>query len=298
MFGDLKTQFHNQILKRYFHYRDIRLDGVVGDQRLALAATDCVSAVFYFHEQMPEQHKLRREEISAECPDFKLISDISNIIKHKKLTRTPKDGLPLVDSISNIYELAVVVNFFDEVEGKYSHTEAVVCVDCTDGQRRCLDDALVNTINYWIEQLDRLNFGTFKKLDFTPFLGTQFVEKSKARNVQHKITQGLMFEARFQFMDFDYVSGFARPTNLMGSKATAKIYEKRYSLDIKLKNDKIKKEYVYTINFSDEQSLKYFSLSSDAERQAYLERVAAEHQTEIQEGLLAFMKDYDNLSRG
>jgi hypothetical protein len=291
MFSDLKTQFHNQILKKYFLYRDLRLDGVVGDQRLALAATDCANAVFHFREQMPEQHKLRREEISSQCPDFKLIADVSNIIKHKTLTSTPKDGPTLVNSISDIYELIVVVSFVDVVEGKYSHMEAVVCVDCTDGKRRCVDDALVSTINYWIDQLNNFDLGTFKKLDFIPFPGTQIIQKSKARNIRHIITQGLSFESKYQFMDFDYDLGLAKPKNLTGYKASFEIYQKRYNLDIKLRNDNIKGEYIHTIELNDEQSREYASVTTEPERKAFLERLVADHHLEIQKGLLAFIKD-------
>lgn len=289
MFDNIDTQFHNQILRKFKNFRDLRLSGAMGDQKLPIAATDCAAALFHFREHIPAEHRLSRNGVSSRCPDYKLIADVTNAVKHGEITREPSDGPTLLNTSADIFELGIIINF-DCEEEPYSHSEVVVCVDCTDGQRRCLDEAIVNVVNFWGHELERLGFRSFKSFEQLPFPGTTYIKRSEARSLQIGITQGLAYTSKWQFMKWDYEAGIARPVNLTGADVRFKMYRPKYSLDIKINIPSVEDEYVHTVELSDEDSRQYMSLQTEAEKEAFHIGLANERKTEIEEGLAAFIE--------
>jgi len=289
LFDDLQTQFHNQILVKFLKFRDLRLAGVMGNQELALAGTDCAAALFHFREHIPAAHRLSRKDVSAQCPDYKLIADVTNAVKHGAITRTPPGGPALLNSSADIYELAIIVQYECGTES-YSHHEALVCVDCTDGKRRCLDEALVNVVNHWGLELNRLGVRSFTPFDHVPFPGSTLIKKEDARSITIGATQGLPFRARFQLMKFDYEAGFARPVDLAGTDINTKFHRLEDKLEFKVNIPSIDEQYVHTIDLSGEQSQEYLAMKTDTERQAFYARIAGENRNEIESGLAAWVE--------
>lgn len=289
MFDNINTQFHNQILRKFKYFRDLRLSGAMGDKKLPIAATDCAAALFHFREHIPAEHKLSRNAVSSRCPDYKLIADVTNAVKHGEITREPSDGPALLNTSADIYELGIIINF-DGEEEPYSHSEVVVCVDCTDGQRRCLDEAIVNVVNFWGHELERLGVRNFKPFEQLPFPGTTYIERSKAGSLKLGITQGLTYASKWQFMKWDYEAGIARPVDLTGADVLLNIYRPKHSLDIMINTPGVEGEYVHTVELSDEESQQYMSLETEAEKEAFQISLANERKTEIEEGLAAFFE--------
>lgn len=268
---------------------DLRLSGGMGDQKLPVAATDCAAVLFHFREHIPAEQRLSRNAVSSQCPDYKLIADVTNAVKHGEITRLPSDGPALLNTSADIYELGVIINF--ESEGNpYSHSEVVVCVDCTDGQRRCLDEAIVNVVNFWGHELERLGVLKFVPFEQMPFPGTTYIEKSKASSLQIGTTQGLAYASNFQFMEWDYEAGIARPVNLSGADVRFNVYRPKHSLDIKINIPSVEGEYMHTVELSDEETQRYMTLETEAEKEAFHICLANERKREIEEGLAAFVE--------
>lgn len=261
----------------------------MGDQKLPIAATDCASALYHFREYLPAEHSLNRSEVSSRCPEYKLIADVNNAVKHRIVKIKPNDGPTLVKTSADIYELGIIINF-DCEEEPYSHSEAVVCVDCTDGQRRCLDEAIVNVVNFWGHELERLGVRNFKPFEQLPFPGTTYIERSKAGSLQIGITQGLTYASKWQFMKWDYEAGIARPVDLTGADVRLNMYRPKHSLDIMINIPGVEGDYVHTVELSDEESQQYMSLETEAEKEAFHISLANERKTEIEEGMAAFVE--------
>jgi hypothetical protein len=60
----------------------LRRLSTAGNDLLGLAAIDCDTALFHFRKHIPEVDWRSRREVSAACPDYKFIADITNAVKH------------------------------------------------------------------------------------------------------------------------------------------------------------------------------------------------------------------------
>jgi hypothetical protein len=289
LLDNLNAQFHNQILVKFKKFRDLRLAGVMGNDELALATTDCAAALFHFREHIPAPHSMSRKDVSSQCPDYKLIADVTNAVKHGVISREPVDGPALLNSAADIFELGIIINFEGRGE-TYSHSEPVVCIDCTDGTRRCLDDAVANVVNYWGSELKRLGVRDFQPFDQLPFPGTALITPEEAHSIHLGAVRGLKFATKWQLMKFDYDEGFARPTDLTGADVKFRMYRPKHTLDITLNIPSSDEDYVHKIELSDEQSQEYLKLSTKAEKQTFQNHIATENKEEIEAGLIAFIE--------
>lgn len=271
------------------NFRNLRLSGAMGDQKLPIAATDCAAALFHFREHIPAEHRRSRSSISSRCPDYKLIADVTNAVKHGEITREPSDGPALLNTAADIYELGVIIEFVGQEE-PYTHSEVVVCVDCTDGQRRCLDEAIVNVVNFWGRELERMGVRSFKSFEQLPFPGTTYIERSVAGSIQIGVTQGLAYQSKWQLMKWDYEAGIARPADLTGANVRFSLYRPKHSLDIKINIPSVEDEYVHSVELSDEESQHYLSLTTEADKEAFRISLANGKKAEIEKGLAAFFK--------
>lgn len=290
MFHDLNAQFQTQILPAYQKFRDMRLDGQMGNYALALAATSCASVLYHFREYIPKEHRPTRKEVSEECPEYKLIADVTNAMKHSVLSRPPLDGPALVRSSNDIYELAVIINFDgDGVCEPYSHCEPVVCVKCTDGIDRYLDDALVEVINFWGSKLKELGIAEYDKIIPLPFPGTIFIPQDSARGITEKRLKGLGGSSNAKLMEFDHQSGFARPIDLTGAQVEFTMYRPRFNLIVEIKIPTIPETYHHVIGLSDQESQEYIALKDEKEVATFQTKIANEQKDQIEEGLAEFI---------
>lgn len=285
MLDDLSTQFHNQILVKFKKFRDLRHSGVMGNDELALALTDCAAALYHFREHFPKPHMLSRKAASLQCPDYKLIADVTNAIKHRNIDKLPPDGPSLVNSTEDVFELGVVINFSGRGE-PYSHSEALVCVDCTDGKRRCLDDAVVNVVNYWGAKLKQLGLRDFLPFDQIPFPGSTLITREDARPLRLGLTQGLAYKTIWQLMEFDYDAGSARPIDLTGAAVNLRMYRPQRTLELAFKFPDVSEEYLHQIDLSDVQTQEFLRLTTDTERQVFQSRIADENRESIEKSLV------------
>jgi hypothetical protein len=208
MFHNLKIQHRNQIRRKVRDFQALRESGVVGNQNLSGAAVDCALALFHFREHFPVDQRLSRKNITQQCPDYKIIADVANAAKHNSIDKAQPDGPTLIASISDIYELLIIINFDDPVS-PYSHGESVVLAKCTDGIERCLDESIVNVANFWGRELHRLGIDTTEEINQLPYPGSEFIRREDAKRLDIEFTQGLPYPTFHQFMRFDYSEGVA-----------------------------------------------------------------------------------------
>lgn len=280
MFDDIEAIFYNQLVLKYDSYRTLRKSRVVGNDQLIIAATECATALFHFREHIPNADRKTRSQVVSECQDYRLVADVCNASKHSSLTRPTSEGPPLVQSAQDIYELLITTRFQD-AKGDYTDSEALVNVKCSDGVTRCLDDALVGTLNYWGNELQRLGIRNFSPFEKQLYPGTHFVSREDALSASFVVTQGQRFQSRQQILIFDDAVGYAKPMDLTGSKVGMSIYEPIRSIDITATPPGGGEGVSFSINLNDEQSLRFLRLDSDADRNIFLEEIAVEEQEQI-----------------
>src|SRR5258708_2384538 len=111
---------------------------MAGRNKVLRAAVEAATALFHFREHLPASLARTRSQAFLECADYRLIADVTNVTKHKILTRSTSEGAPLVSSADAIHELIVITRYEDEA-GEYLDARVQVVVDCDDGTTRNLD---------------------------------------------------------------------------------------------------------------------------------------------------------------
>ncbi len=154
MFDDLPSLFHHNVVSAYDRYASVRDGDISGGDRHTRAALEAATALFHFREHIPVQHKKNRKQVVVECPDYRLVADVTNAAKHRTVDRDTSEGPPLVRSAEDIEETTIIVRYQDD-QGDYTDARTLVFINCSDGVRRNLDTALTNVMNYWVTELKR-----------------------------------------------------------------------------------------------------------------------------------------------
>jgi len=92
MFDDVAAQFHEAILNACQDYVKVRDGDTSGRSQHMRAALDLATHLFHFREHLPEEHALSRMQVSTACPDYRLIADVANALKHGGLDRPTREG--------------------------------------------------------------------------------------------------------------------------------------------------------------------------------------------------------------
>lgn len=295
MFDDLNSIFYNQLVIKCDEFRKLRKSRVVGNDRLVIAAIECATALFHFREHIPDADKKSRSNVEADCPDYRLVADVSNASKHGSLTRPTPEGSPLVSSAQDIQELVILTEFEDD-EGTYTDCEAVVNVVCSDGVTRCLDDAILSTLNYWGNELNRMGVRKFKPFEYQPYPGTRFVAREDAMSVNFVVTQGVRFQVRHQFLKFDAKLGYATPVDLTGAEVEFRISRPAHTLELTVTLPDRSETVSVSINLNDDQSQRYLRIGTEEERQVFYQEILEAEREQINAKLVDALKAQSDIS--
>lgn len=274
MFHDLIAYYHDNVVSSFIEYRDICNDGIVGRSRDLRAALNAASALFHLREHLPTG-SLSRADVERICPDYALLGDVVNASKHKKLNSRTPHGTPLVADAENLGERVIIIEYEDEA-GKYRYIQKTVVVKLTDGSERNLLEILTNIINFWEDYM--LTLGVLLKAHvFTHDVDIRYRTRDEcgANRLSCKLDQGRDFRQTMQILRFDKATGKAKPIDLSGSKTELRFYKSKHDLELSLIHNASGKTFKTGITLTEEESLILSRMSSDQERQAYVNGLPA-----------------------
>ena len=274
MFDDLAAYYHENVVASFVEYRDICNDGVAGRSRDLRAALDAASALFHLREHLPGTLP-SRAEVERLCPDYALLGDVVNASKHKALSSSTPHGAPLVTDAGNLLEQIAFIEYEDDA-GTYRYVQKSVVVKVSDGSERDLLEILTSVINFWEGHM--LSLGVLSKARaFTHDSGIRYRSRSEceANRLTFEIAQGQRFHQNMRLLRFNETTGRAEPIELTGSKVRFQIYKPKYDIELSLTHDASGKTFKTEITLTEEESVIVSHMSSDEERQAYVNSLPA-----------------------
>lgn len=274
MFDDLAAYYHENVVSSFIEYRDICNDGVAGRSRDLRAALNAASALFHVREHLPSG-SLLRADVERLCPDYALLGDVVNASKHKALNSKTPHGAPLVVDAENLSERLVFIEYEDDA-GPYRYVQKTVVVKLTDGSERNLIEILTSVINFWECQMVSLGVLSEARV-FTHDTGIRYRSRSECETnrLNFELVQGLRFRQTMQLLRFNKATDRAEPIDLTGSNVRFRIYKPKYDIELSLTHDASGKTFKTEISLTEEESLILSRMSSDEERQAYVNGLPA-----------------------
>ncbi len=274
MFDDLTAYYHENVVSSFIEYRDICNDGVAGRSRDLRAALTAASALFHLREHLLTG-SLSRADVEHLCPDYALLGDVVNASKHKALNSKTPHGAPLVDDAEGLGEQLVFVEYEDDA-GPYRYIQKTVVVKLTDGSERNLLEILTNVINFWEGHM--LTQGVLSKARvFAHDAGIRYRSRAEceANRLNFVLMQGHRFHQTMRLLRFDTATGTATPIDLSGSELKFRIYKPKYDIELSLTHEASGKTFKTEISLTEEESLILSRMTSDEDRQAYVNGLPA-----------------------
>lgn len=274
MFDDLVAYYHENVVASYVEYRDVCSNGVAGrsrDLRYALAAA---SALFHLREHLSDA-PLSRADVERLCPDYALLGDVVNASKHKTINGSTPHGAPLVTTAESLVERTALIEYEDDA-GVYRFAQKMVMARLSDGSERNLLEILTTVINFWEEHM-RAAGVLSEARTFTHDSRIRYRSRAECdgNQLNFEVVQGQRFHQNMQLLRFDRTTGRAAPVDLTGHTVTGRIYQPKYDVTVSLTHDASGKVYTTEISLTEEQSHALSRMSSNEERQAFVNNLPA-----------------------
>ncbi len=160
---DLRAYFVRNVVSDFEAYRAFRREGPFGsgiDTKLALyAALSQLHMVDHLYETFKDTRSFLPEASVADLrthlcdatPDFKLVCDCANALKHNRIDRSK----PVIEGIRAIKDYPAVIKRMDS-GGAYYVTDKPVFAELLDGRLLDLGAALLVGLRMWSNELIRL----------------------------------------------------------------------------------------------------------------------------------------------
>lgn len=271
MFDDLAAYYHENVVSAFLEYRKKSNDGLAGKSRDLRAALNAANALFHLREHLPKSGALSRADVERLCPDYALLGDVVNTAKHRSLTSTTPHGAPLVNDANNFVEQLINTEYEDEA-GTYYFTQKMVLVRLIDGSERNFLKVLTNVMNFGELHMQKIGvISEARTFAYDGDVRSRTREECQGNHLNFVIAQGVRFHQNIKFLRFDQKTGQVWPIDLTGCEAKFRIYKApKYEVAISLTHDASGKEFNTTFSLTEDQSLNVFRMSSDEERQAYI----------------------------
>jgi len=259
MYNDFQTYYYENIIVPYYDYIDEKQKGNFGRSNDIKKAIDCASKLYHLREHLSLQ--LVDEDIVDLCPTYKTIQDITNISKHKTLTR----GTPEISSANQISELIIITIFKDD-KGEFSDSDKVVQIIKNNGTKLFLHDILYKVVCFWDKYL--YNNGLINK-ESKPKAPTpigKVKRRYECKNLDLTVVQKMNFKMSMQMMKWDYEKNKAIPIDLTGKTVEFKVYKPKkpkLTPNIQIKNKKTGEISSLDINLTEEDLEKFNSFETD-----------------------------------
>jgi hypothetical protein len=269
VFDNLTAYYHENVISSFIEYRNICTDGVAGGSRDLRAALNAASALFHLREHLPIVGSLSRADVERACPDYALLGDVVNASKHKALKSKTPHGAPLVTDAENLGEQLIFIEYEDDA-GAYRYIQKTVVVKLTDGSERNLLAILTNVINFWEGHL--LAFGVLSKARvFSHDADIRYRTRSEVSPLSFELMQGHRFHQTVRLLRFDKATGKAKPIDLSGSEVKFRICKPKYDIGLSLTHNASGETFKTEIALTEEESFILSQMSTDEERQAYVD---------------------------
>lgn len=292
MFDDLATLFYDSVLSAYEDYTAAREDNTSGRSLHLRTGIEAATALFHFREHLPAQHKKNRGQVAAECPDYRMVADVVNAVKHRVVTKNTPEGAPLVTSAEDLEE-ATIITIYADVDGEYSDSRTAIFANCSDKVRRNLDVTLTNVINYWGKELENINIIRFSPQPMPVLPGTRFVARPNARSTNFEIVRGIRWRQTIQLLRFNVAKGFAEPVKLTGSELKMRLYRATYAIEINVPHPNGGESISCVLELSEDQSLALHKLKTEVEREQFVRLLTYDKQKEINQMIAEALKARD-----
>lgn len=274
MFSDLAAYYGEYVVPSFAIYRDISKDGVAGSSRDLREALNAASALFHLREHLPIG-TLSRAHAERLCPDYALLGDVVNAAKHRVVTNITPHGAPLVNDATHLTEQLVLIEYEDDA-GTYRFVQKTVVVALSDGSKRNLMEVLTNVMNFWEQHM--LSLGvveTARTFAYDAGIRARTRAECGTGQLGFEIVQGQRFRQNMLLLRYNYTTGKADPIDLTGATACMRIFTPKHDIELSLTHEASGKVFRTTITLTDDESVELFLMSSDIERQAYVNSLPA-----------------------
>jgi hypothetical protein len=290
MFDDLGALFMNSVIAAHDEYvikRDERKSG--RDQHLR-AAIGLATALFHIREHLPAQLAKSRRDIEAACPDYRLIADVANATKHAQVERRTPQGTSLIASADDVQEV-VAITLFEDAQGIYSDFQTLIMAKCSDGTKRNLDLALTNALNFWSGFLSQAGIVTYPQVPVPLTPGVRFIQRKDTKSVEFDVLNTIRFRSNMQILKFDATKGYAEPMDLKDAQIVMRVFKPRpIIVDITVSIPQ-QGEVTVPIELSDAQTINFYRLKMETDKQAFMKAIFEERANEIiQKAAIAFQE--------
>ena len=267
MFDDFHAYFHENTLRTYLEYRDIKnrlISGRSNDLRTSLFAA---TSAYHLREHLPTGIALSRKDVAAQCPEFALLGNIVDASKHNKLTRNK----PSISSATQIDETVVSTEYVDDL-GTFRCIEKQVLVELDDGTERDIFEIITIVVNFWIRYLHSAGV-----LEHCKVFDIQDVNRPRNRSesfdgrLDLEMQAGVRFHQNLRMLRYNYEKMMREPIDLTGCKFEGKIYRPpTYDFAISLTLNETGQIFTRTVVLTDPESRELEMCKTDQERQQLL----------------------------
>lgn len=273
MFDNLAIYFHHSLVDSLNAYLETAKDSKAGLNRDLRLALNAATTLYHFREHFAPHRDLSHNDVAHLCPDYDLLRDVVNAVKHGKLAK----GTPQIDSASKIEEVIVVTEYHDE-RGRYVHADKRVVVVLDDGTRRELLEVLISVMNFWQSELAATGvIAALPARRLPTRLEPRPRSEANGGGIDQVVLQGVAFRQVMQLNRYNYSTGQVEPIDLTGSQAVLNIYKPIPSIDLCVINHRTGRQFTRSIQLNDEEQAEYVHLQSEPERQQYLASLPQTH---------------------
>ena len=182
MDNEIELHFYDQVLPSYVNYiRAVDL-AQSGGLRIMGPAKLLSEYLFHLRDRLEPNYPSRsftRKIVAELYPDFNLIGDVANALKHGQLTHKPDK---LIKDVSSIQERLVWVHFRYANSRPYSYLQPRIMVKLITGEYRDLLEVATGVLNFWCDYL--FTNGYIKSMHRFLYTGDNVFTESQANAVR------------------------------------------------------------------------------------------------------------------
>lgn len=246
MYEKLKSQFYELIIDEYNSYTQRLKKKESGVTRDLRASINMATILYHFRERFPNELKKSRRELALIYPDYNILGDIVNSVKHNIIS----NNNPQVNNSDSIFE-EFILTFYNDVNGNYWIGDKRVVVVLNNGIKRDLLEINTNILNMWIDILNQLN--VIQNIKQFKYIKSIEPRKREKRSISIEAFSGIQFKKTIVFQKYNYENKSIEPIDLeQFDDIRMTIYKQLYEIDLIFSNETIKSDVKITINVDEE----------------------------------------------
>jgi hypothetical protein len=286
MFDDFRSYFYQSVVTSFEEYQLVKSASPTGRNQDLQKAMVAASALFHLREHLPPSSSLNRTSVENLCSDYGLLGDIVNASKHGEISGSTPHGAPMITSATHLEEVNVITEYEDE-KGIYEFYETVVNARLVNGTRRNVQEVMTNVMNFWQNHLHSLGIISRSRqypLNHEPKSRAECEKSSRSL----EIVPGLRLQQAYEFNRYNYTTHSIEPIDMTGHTARMVFQPDPKEFDFTASDDATGRTFTTRITLSDDEQKNLASLTTDSERDAYIQELpSVKHATKQAEEILA-----------